>query len=443
MQKVFIIILLFLSTHCVAQDATRFEIEQKPKPENLLPETFKQSVFASYQDKIEKNSITQDSLVSFGDHSFLVGILKAYQEHRPFVLSPDIIWLLINQGFAKHVGNNAEALRSKLVQFNGKKTLTVASQEIRLGDPKSNWESVFPQFTKQIDDYIDKGLTNTLTANFSTTTSTSLIASQITIMDAMQAYFNYKVLLVGCGIPTITIEGSVQDWESVLVKTKTLAKYDLQWWTNELEPILSKIIEAKQGRFDKKFWMNMVKVHTAKKYGSPTTIDGWIVKFFPYTKEGKKTGLKPITKISDLASEIVKVPFILEDPIAGKQYKMEFWAGFAGLSQNKTDYTLNPEIGWAVVNKNSPAINASYNDAVEDLSISNVDEVPDKILSIKSIGILWIFFNKDIHIPDELAKINIKKLELSGKIDPTEARKIKALFPTTVVSVNGTTLMPL
>ena len=30
---------------------------------------------------------------------------------------------------------------------------------------------------------------------------------------------------------------------------------------------------------------------------------------------------------------------------------MEFWAGFIGLSQNKEDYTLKPEIGWAINNK--------------------------------------------------------------------------------------------
>ena len=30
---------------------------------------------------------------------------------------------------------------------------------------------------------------------------------------------------------------------------------------------------------------------------------------------------------------------------------MEFWAGFIGLSQNKNDYTVRPEIGWAINNK--------------------------------------------------------------------------------------------
>ena len=77
-------------------------------------------------------------------------------------------------------------------------------------------------------------------------------------METVKEYFNYKVVLIGCGLPKITIEGTVEDWQKVLDKTKYVSKYNLTWWTSELEPVLKEIIETKKGNFKKDFWMNMV-----------------------------------------------------------------------------------------------------------------------------------------------------------------------------------------
>lgn len=345
------IILLLLSSQVFSQKGMTFEIEKLSKPHGYVYQTSTKNIFKSLDIDIEKTSQLPDSLVSFGEHPFLTGILTAYKEHRPFVISPDIIWLLISQGFARHISNNAEALRKDIVNFENKKDLIIVTDHIQLGNRNSNWEALFPQFTEQISDYTGKELIDVLTADFSTTNLTTKIVSQITLMRAVKEYFNYEVTVIACGIPKITIEGTVKDWESILTKVKYISQYKLDWWTSELEPIIEQIIETKKGQFDKNFWMNMVKAHTENKCGWPTTIDGWIVKFFPYTKEGKKTDLKPISKIDNLASELVKVPFLLKDAVTKKSYKMEFCAGFLGLSQSKKYYTLKPIIGW-VINKN-------------------------------------------------------------------------------------------
>lgn len=439
MKNIIFILFLFSITTAFAQNATIYEIESLSKPKDFLYQMASKDVFKYMNADIEKSSLLVDSLVTYGEHPFLTGILTAYKEHRPFVLSPDIVWLLISQGFARHISNNAEEFRYDIVNFKNKKTLTVVANNIELGNPYSRWEDVFPQFTSQISDYTGKELVDILTANFTTTTPTARIVSEITVMETVKAYFDYKVLLVGCGIPRITIEGTVEDWEKVLEKTQYISKYKLEWWTSELEPILHQIIKAKKGKFKRAFWMNMVKAHTKKKYGAPTTIDGWIVKFFPYTKEGKKTGLKPISSISNLASELVKVPFILQDVAKGKSYKMEFWAGFVGLTQNKTDFTLKPEIGWAVNNKNSFNREQSafrYQEAIDDLSISNITTIPNDIYSLQSIGFLHLNFLEDIVIPEELTKISIDNLELKGKITIEEEQRILKLFPKTNVMIN-------
>ena len=74
-----------------------------------------------------------------------------------------------------------------------------------------------------------------------------------------------------------------------------------------MEPILKKFIDASKGKKDVKFWRNMFKWHTQEEYGAPNIIDGWIVKFFPYDKDGKRFDLKTLTRDSNLPDEISKV----------------------------------------------------------------------------------------------------------------------------------------
>ncbi|MEO8820346.1 MAG: DUF4419 domain-containing protein, partial [Ginsengibacter sp.] len=345
-------------------------------------------------------------------------------------------------GFARHISNNAEEFRNDILNFKNKKDLTVIANDIQPGNPNSNWEELFPQFTRQITDYTGKELVKSLTADFSTTTPVTKIVSEITVMETVKAYFNYKVYIIGCGIPEITIDGTLKDWESIMDKTKFISRYHLKWWTSEIEPVIEQIIQAKKSHFDKKFWMNMVEVHIGKACVSPTVINGWIIKFFPYSKEGKRTGLKPIseTNINSLASEIIKVPFTLEDEKTHKSFKMEFWGGFIGLSQNKSNYTLKPEIGWAINNRTGFDLNNSQfknQREIDDLSINNVDTIPGDIYSLQKIGFLHITFLKDIIIPSELAKIQIGNLELNGHITVQEELWIKKLFPNTKLTINA------
>ena len=60
-----------------------------------------------------------------GIDNILQGFYSAYENHYPIRLTPDIIWLLIVQGFAQHVNFNAERLREKFVNFKGKKKLQI------------------------------------------------------------------------------------------------------------------------------------------------------------------------------------------------------------------------------------------------------------------------------------------------------------------------------
>ncbi len=378
---------------------------------------------------------------------------RAYADHRPFVLSPDMIWLLINQGFSQHVNANPELMRDNFVDFTEKMTLTVVSDDIPLDASADKWEVIFPKFVEQLSENTKGSLIDILSAEYSTTTPVERIASQITIMDAMEPYFEFVVIMVGCGIPEITLRGTPEDWQKIVDKTRLLAGYDLEWWTSEIIPLLERFVEASNGEIDVEFWQRMFKYHTMKGEDGrpilypPDIIDGWIVKFFPYDKDGNRNDLVSVNKQRmaghNLPKEIVKVDLThIEMLPDGKQTitPLELWSGFIGLEQNEKNYALTPKIGWMIRKKDVDNVGMhsrleSANDAY-GISIK-VKEVPSALLSLDHIKRLSIEFLDDIVIPDEMGKLRIDNLRLSGEISEQQIQRIKGMFPESVIVING------
>lgn len=203
MKTITVILPLLFCVQIYAQSQISFVVDKVEKATQAIETKEYKNIIDKYSEEIESYSHIKEKLVDRGTHPFLDGMHQAYAEHRPFVITPDIIWLLISQGFANHVNNNSEILRKYLVNFEGRKTLIVQNDKIILGNPNSPWEEVFPEFSKQIASYTGEELTNVLTADFSTTTTTEKIASQITIMDAMESYFKYDVFRIICGFPRL------------------------------------------------------------------------------------------------------------------------------------------------------------------------------------------------------------------------------------------------
>lgn len=463
MKKNILIFLLLLPFLSFGQEMT-FEIEKLSKPERLLllqsyDDIYKGMILAdAHLSKwdIERKGIdfkyhllakskAPDSLVNYGSHSFFYGMYQAYAEHRPFVLSPDMIWLLISQGFARHVQANPEKLRKYFVDFSGKLNLTVATGSDLLKDSEQ-WEGLFPQFTAQIAGHTGEELINTLTADFSTTTAVEKVASEITIMEAMEPYFEFVVVYAVCGIPQITLKGTTEDWEKILEKTRKLGKYDLGWWTKELEPILKEFVHASKGQINKRFWRNMFKYHSKKRYGAPKIIDGWIVKFFPYDKDGQRNNLNRLVGTQSLPEEIVKVDlkYLKTDGAHTEETMLELWAGFIGLEQNTETYALTPQISWMIRKKdiNREALyqslerdNVPYSGLGSGIDLKII-EVPEVLKKFDTIYTLGLRFKKEVFLPDWMKTKRIGKLFIEGKISDKEKQKILDWFPNTEIELN-------
>lgn len=380
-------------------------------------------------------------LVNFGTHSFLQGMYRAYAEHYPFVLSPDMIWLLISQGFATHVDIHAEELRSQIVDHSEKISLIIMDNRIRIDDPNAPWEKLFPQFADSMRAYTKNGIIDLLTADFSTTTPTSRIASQITVMKAMENYFEYIYIYAICGIPEVTLLGTPEDWQKILDKTRQLARYNLSWWVDEMVPVLEKIVETSKGKIDRNFWRSMFKIHDTGPIGCGSGngkryFDGWIVKFFPYDNEGNRNDLHQIEDRIELPDEIVKTDLkyqIILPNGAILTIPLELWAGFIGLEQDPETFALTPTIGWMIRKKeqDQKMVQQMLSDPNQGEISIRVKHFPNELLSVPAISSLSLTFIDKIEIPDELAQIKISDLSLYGQISSQEKKRLIQLFANT------------
>ena len=289
--------------------------------------------------------------------AFYQCMVKAYAEHKSVTLSPDMMWLLISQGFARYVNAHSEELRSQLVYHEGKQDLMVMTKDDLLSG-KADWGKLMNDFSKEIERHTKGEVAKTIAADFSTTTPVERIASQITLMESMKSYFNYLAGRIGCGIPSVTLQGTPDDWRAVLSKTQKLGQYGLSGWTQTLEPILNEFIKTAEGNPNQRFWQEMVKKQRVDEFATarpcsadkPTELDGWILKFFP-TEDGYTLDRVPYTK--SMPAEFVRVEFKYRviDPITGatlSETPMELMSGFIGALDDEKNNMLTPQIGWLV-----------------------------------------------------------------------------------------------
>ena len=289
--------------------------------------------------------------------AFYQCMVKAYAEHKSVTLSPDMMWLLISQGFARYVNAHSEELRSQLVYHEGKQDLMVMTKDDLLSG-KADWGKLMNDFSREIERHTKGEVAKTIAADFSTTTPVERIASQITLMESMKSYFNYLAGRLGCGIPSVTLQGTPDDWRAVLSKTQKLGQYGLSEWTQTLEPILNEFIKTAEGNPNQRFWQEMVKKQRVDEFASarpcsadkPTELDGWILKFFP-SEDGYTLDRVPYTK--SMPAEFVRVEFKYRviDPITGatlSETPMELMSGFVGALDDEKNNMLTPQIGWLV-----------------------------------------------------------------------------------------------
>ena len=311
------------------------------------------------------------TLVSTGIHPMISTLFMAFMDHRSVSISPDMIWLLVCQGFSQHVNINNETLRKKIVEFDGKKKLIINTLKISpdfiKGSSKSPWPLSFPIISDSISKYIKPDIYDIFVQSFSTTTPVEKAAFEVALLDAMSGYFEYEYA-TACGIPIVKIEGTKEDWKKIKNNLQKLRGYKIDNWINSLEPIVQQFINVYDHKIDIAFWINIFKEDFES--GGPY-ITGWIIKFFPYINRDEKLLVSNpfIDKepeefgdglcTNEFPNGLSKASFIWDYNF--QNYEMEFLSGFIGIRQDRKTLTLRPEIGWLVREKPVEKTNSNLN----------------------------------------------------------------------------------
>jgi hypothetical protein len=167
------------------------------------------------------------------------------------------------------------------------------------------------------------------------------------------------------------LEGTVDDWKDLALRTQEFDRFGLEWWTQAIIPLLEEFIDAAQGRVNVQFWRSIYKQEN--RSGGPYTT-GWITAFFPYLKDTRTNHgvLKNpwIVRGGKVLQELLFPDTFSDDhfdigptteafpggmsqaPFHWKyydnDYEMLFLGGFVGIGQDVDTLRLRPEIGWAI-----------------------------------------------------------------------------------------------
>lgn len=109
------------------------------------------------------------------------------------------------------------------------------------------------------------------------------MAFTIAAMDTFSPFFDFELFSV-CGIPSITLTGTPDDWRRLRARFRVLAEYDLRW-AAALEPVLEQLVETAGGRVDGEFWRSIYKPRSAYFQDQ---ITGWLPRLFPYLDDGSR-----------------------------------------------------------------------------------------------------------------------------------------------------------
>lgn len=343
------------------------------------------------------------ALVPYGN-GFVEGILRAFQQDLHLVLRPDDVWLAILIQFSLFVNGNSEDLRHTIVRHQGKETINIVTPSSSLGELDLDWIS--ERIISKMQGFLaDEEIVDWLLPQFSTSTTQDKTVAAMTLMATMKSYFEYRITL-GCGFPSVTLEGTKEDWEDISKRVQKFAQYgtETSLWSTYLGKVLDKMIASFDRPEDpkiKEFWMQACHAAGYEGSGDIETLSGWITAFCFWDEKGmiqaysdkSLRGLPseidhkrlilddisfPIIRRSDIPKSVSDVPVVIDDLDSGLTYYTTLISGLLGMEATKADNTFDsgftqfqPRSGWwMVMDRMEPKI--SVNPAIPALLFPSI-----------------------------------------------------------------------
>jgi hypothetical protein len=352
-----------------------FELDNVQIADSLLPVD---SALKIFENKIGKqilfypNEQQNYGLVNCNNNGFIETIQLSYSNHRPLILTPDVLWLTICQGVSIHINQNFDSLKKVLFIKNKPDEIVIRNDSLEYSE--KHWQKLIGSFSVETKKYTNQNFYSFFVPKFTTTSTINTTAYQITMLESYKKAFVY-VGESGCGIPSITITGETKDWQSIYNRLDMLSELGLSKWAENLKPIIKQFINASENKINITFWKDIYK--NASEYNA-FYISGWAIKLFPYIKiletSGEYDSNRDATRLgekfvpnpflydddylkSTLASDnfptgISKISVVWNNRIKNYSKKIEVYAGFFAIKQYE-DKSLEPLISYAICNENA------------------------------------------------------------------------------------------
>lgn len=273
---------------------------------------------------------------SLGTQAVLAATAIAHARHLPLVFSPDAIWITILYGLARHISINPKKWRHNLVRFEGKFTLKVRAE---------SGHGAVAAFSEQIRRHTLPDVHDTLIADFSTSDEVALVSSQICLMDICQHYFDYEACFI-CGIPSLTLEGTLEDWQRLRAKAQFLERFKVHPWLDRLDPFLSELVQAASGKPNRDYWRHLFQ-HKTLPGSYPDDqprefFNGNILSLFPYCGESDPVQNLGEYELGDFGDGLCSAP------VKWEERRLNFRGGLLGVQQDAKTAALRPTPGWII-----------------------------------------------------------------------------------------------
>ena len=202
------------------------------------------------------------------------------------------------------------------------------------------------------------GVRDWLEANFTTSTDVVKTVGRLAMMGVLKEYFEFWVMFE-CGIPSVTLEGTVDDWKLLRNKASHLKSFNddiLTHWAKLLKYVLGKFIDSYRGEVDETFWSH---IFTEASWGSGWTLEGfqgWASVFIPFHHQSGRYILEyakpkknkwPGLPYNHIRGSTVEVPVKINDN--GREYDTIFYGGHLMSVYDPIRNSLMPSMDWMII----------------------------------------------------------------------------------------------
>lgn len=282
-------------------------------------------------------------------HPLATAVKLAHDQHRPLVLSPDMIWLALCQAAAIHIEEHWSDLGAGILTSETRNYhIPVSTADFPFGSPENPWHELVQDAADQARALVVEKVASLFELSFSTTGTNEKAAMNVAFLSVVNRVLPIYDHAIVCGIPEITLRGTPDDWDKIATNVQKLSGVGLASFAERLKPILAEFTRAARGEVTREFWQTICSTDNATC--GDERITGWISNFFPYLHR-QEEGVSPNEGLTGGdAPAVADFPSGMREVSLRSQRgsTVKLLGGFTGIGQNAETLALEPQLGWAV-----------------------------------------------------------------------------------------------